>query len=248
MGLDVKKCHLESDELLEFYETHYFHEVDMREKLLSRVQVSFALIASLGSLLFYLISNLHAFSWQSTYCALFAVLFAISIGFLCISSYYFLKSFFSYTYRFVPTAKDTENYRKVLVDFYKEYDNCDELVSTHFKEYLLNAYIDSASDNAENNAWRSAHFHNTVKYLIPAYLMAIFALLFFYIAKVSKAPDSNVNVRIVEPVQIKGGFVMPDTKNSSNPPPPPPPPPLRQIKEGFEVTKPSVAPSSKKDK
>lgn|GEM_PF-3035501 len=53
-----------NNKLFKLYETHYFHEVDMKEKLLSRVPISFAMLVSLNTLLYYLLSNIKSYNWN----------------------------------------------------------------------------------------------------------------------------------------------------------------------------------------
>lgn len=197
---------LEYDELLEFYEKHYFHEVDMREKLLSRVPISFAMLVSLTSLLFYMFSNIKCYNWTSHCFTLFLNFLVLSCITGVISINFFIKSFFNYTYQFLPTTKKTEEYRHKLIETYTPYENCDNLVKKYFKQYLLQSYIDCAAVNSENNELRSAHFHNSMKFLIPAFTFSLFAVIFFYFGEVNKEEQpQEVKVKITNPIQIKEG-------------------------------------------
>lgn len=195
-------CSLEYDELLEFYEKHYFHEVDMREKLLARVQISLAMFVSVCSLLSYMLSNIKTFDWMSIECRVFAGAMVLCFIFLMAAFVFFLKSFFNYTYQFLPTAKKTEEYRLKLIETYQPYEERDELVKKYFKQYLFNLYIQCTTINSENNELRSAHFHNTNKMLIPAFLFVLIALMFFYFGKINQDEPKEVKVSVTSPIEI----------------------------------------------
>ena len=203
---EKSRCCLEYDELLEFYEKHYFHEVDMREKHLARVQISLAMFVAICSLLSYMLSNIKTFSWEVWICIAFVVAMVLCAGSLGVALNFFLKSFFNYTYRFIPTAMVTEDYRLKLIDTYKSYDECDDLVRKYFKQYLSDTYIQCTTVNSENNELRSAHFHNTIKFIIPAFVFALASLMFFYLGKINKEEQKETKVKITSPIEIKEGF------------------------------------------
>lgn len=202
---ESSSCSLEYDELLEFYEKHYFHEVDMREKLLARVQISLAMFVSLCSLLSYMLSNIKTFDWASIECRVFAGSMVFCLIFLVMAFVFFLKSFFNYTYQFLPTAKTTEEYRQKLIETYQPYEERDDLVKKYFKQYLFNLYIQCTTVNSENNELRSANFHNTTKVLIPAFLFALVALMFFYFGKINREESKEMKVKVTSPIEIKEG-------------------------------------------
>lgn len=201
---EQQTCSLEYDELLEFYEKHYFHEIDMREKHLSRISVSFAMLVSLSTAIFYLISNIKNPSWSSQCFTLFLNFIVMSCITGSISINFFIKSFFNYDYEFLPTSEKTEEYRKLLIETYKPYENSEVLVKKYFKQYLQDSYIKSASVNTENNELRSIHFHNTMKFLIPAFTFAIFGVIFFYFGDIGKERPQELKVKISNPIEVIG--------------------------------------------
>ena len=206
MGDEQQKkdaCSLEYDELLEFYEKHYFHEVDMREKLLARVQISLAMFVAIGSLLSYMLSNIKTFHLTEWKCIVFTGAVATCAVFLIIAFCFFIKSFFNYTYQFIPTARVTEEYRLKLIETYEPYEDREELVKKYFKQYLFNIYVQCTTLNAENNELRSAHFHNTTKFLVPAFCCALVALMFFYFAKVNKEETKDLKITVTNPIEFK---------------------------------------------
>ncbi|WP_279147204.1 hypothetical protein [Photobacterium carnosum] len=83
--------------LFELYEKVYFHEMEIREKIVSRVQLTFILVATGYTILSYMLrmldfnSNLIAIGVFAT-CAL--VTFLISLGCL----YYLVRAFWGNTY------------------------------------------------------------------------------------------------------------------------------------------------------
>ncbi|MFA0730444.1 hypothetical protein, partial [Vibrio sp. 10N.222.48.A4] len=88
---------MDKQRLFELYEKLYFHEMEVREKITGRVQVTFALVATGYTILSYMLRMLDFTSNKfavSTFVICTAVTFLISFGCL----YYLIRAFWGNTY------------------------------------------------------------------------------------------------------------------------------------------------------
>lgn len=230
--------------LFDLYEKLYFHEIEVREKLGGRLQAPMAIIVSLVGLLGFLLQNLD--KQQATAAANLTLVFVVFLvacatALLC-AGYFFIRSWYGNTYAFLPTAEDTENYRKILESTYAEYKGGDNLAEKNLNDYLCSYYIKCSTQNTRCNDQRSLNLHKTNSTLIVATLLAVFSYLPFYFGDLDRSKvNKPTEVNIVNPIEIKGALMTdkkPEATKEVTPPPPPPPPPPRQIKEGVEILKP----------
>jgi hypothetical protein len=244
---------MDKKETFALYEKLYFHEIDSREKLNSRLQMPLALIVSFIGALAFMLQNFECekFSGLSI---IFLILLAGSTLCLVRAIWFFIRSWYGNTYSFLPSAKDTEQYHSTLVEMYKQYARGDQLAKSHFEDYIRRYYIDCSSANTECNDRRSVYVHKTNSALIATAVVAFLAFFTFYLGNFDKSRVKKpTEVTIVTPVEIIGDKMSekktPEPVKGANPPdppPPPPPPPPRQIREGVEVVKPTLSNTGKK--
>lgn len=228
---------MKEDKLFELYEKLYFHEIEMREKLNGRLQLPLAILISLLGFLAFMLRNLEILSLNLN-SVIFILFYLASFFFILASIQNFIRSWYGYEYAFLPSAEDTENYRKKLIGTYEDYDECDNLVTKYFSEYLQRYYIECSSKNTINNDKRSVHIHKMNKHIITGGIFALGAFFPFYFGQLDKNEHNKVyEIRINHPILLKG-FEMPEENSKKNPPAPPPPPPKRIIKEGVESNPP----------
>lgn len=227
--------------LFDLYEKLYFHEIEVRERLGSRLQTPLAIIVSLIGVLAYLFKN-FAQDHVALNAPIFIGLLVLSTVTLGVAIYFFVRSWYGHTYAFLPSADATEQYRQLLQETYKQYKDGNTLVDTYLNDYLCTKYIACATQNTHCNDERSMNIHKTNKAIITATLIIALTFLFSFLGYLNKKNVSKpTEIIIVEPVDIKGS-VMTDKPSEAPkeviPPPPPPPPPNRLIKEGVEIVKP----------
>ena len=99
--------------LFDLYEKLYFHEIEVRERLGSRLQTPLAIIVSLIGVLAYLFQN-FAQDHIALNVFMFLGLLGLSTVALLVAVYFFIRSWYGHTYAFLPSADATEQYRKLL--------------------------------------------------------------------------------------------------------------------------------------
>lgn len=234
---------MENKNRLDLYEKLYFHEIDVRERLNTRLQTPMALIISLIGALAFMLQNYRCQEFSHVAIA-FLLLFSLSGVFLTVAIYCFIRSWYNNVYRFLPCARDTENYHQQLVDTYRPYDKSGKLAEHYFEEYISKYYIDCSSANTKRNDSRSLYAHKTNTFLIITAIFAFSTFFTFHLGGLEKDHVREpIEINLIAPAQIKGSDM--NTKppselpqNSSVLPNPPSPPPPREIREGVEVVKP----------
>lgn len=229
------------NQLFDLYEKLYFHEIDVREKLSSRLQTPMAIIVSLTGVLGFLIQKFDIHQSSNTSSIFIFLLIVSAISLVC-SAYFFIRSWHGNTYAFLPSAEDTENYKKLLEDTYRSYNKGDSLAEGYLNDYLCSYYINCATQNTRCNDLRSINLHKTNKTLIIATLFVSISFIVFFFGGLDKTIIKKPSeIVIVKPIDINGAFFMaekkPEPPKAIIPPPPPPPPP-RQIREGVEIIHP----------
>lgn len=167
-----------SDKRGSLYEKLYFTELDRRERISGRLALPFAVIVAAVGLLSYLFhapAKPTAVPWS----VVFWTLYSASAIALLIGAWFFRKAWFGHEDMLLPTAGHIEEYHRQLVDTYTGYENCDDLVDTYFKGFLINYYIECSSANAIINDRRSFHMYRATASLTAAVLLAFGAIVPF---------------------------------------------------------------------
>lgn len=169
---------MEKKEIFQLYERLYFHEIDAREKLTSRLQIPLTIIfAFVGILAFFVQNYQHRGFSGSAY--LFFVLMFLAFLALLAATICFIGSWWNHAYSFLPSAQATEDYRRTLVSHYETYEDADRLTKEAFAEYLETYYISCSSTNTLCNDRRSLRAYYTSTWLIVTAVIAFFAFLVF---------------------------------------------------------------------
>ena len=155
------------------YEAQYQREVERRDKLDARLQLPFAIMVVLVGFLSYMFQNKNP-TINNIGSAIFWLLFVLSVIAIGFAFYFFRLSWFGHTDKLLPTAKTIEDYKKQLLDYYKEDENPNEKVSEYLEETLFNYYVEFSSVNAINNDTRSYNIYRTTVSLTIAIILAFF--------------------------------------------------------------------------
>jgi len=163
------------------YEKLYFHELDRREKISSRLSTYLgALVGTSGVLAFLLNSNslLDQYSkfifWAGT---------CTSIVALLTGAWHFRRAWFGHTDRHVATATEIDNYYNTLVNEYKDQPNAGELIEGYFDQFLLDTYRRSATTNAKNNDQRSRALYLAGCWITCAAILTLLSAIPYYLSR-----------------------------------------------------------------
>jgi hypothetical protein len=197
-------------DVLDLYKEHYFFEINRRDQLTSQLSIPIGILTILGGLGAYLANTISICSKDMK--IVFIAILAISTLFFIITIYYLIRSYYGYTYRYIPTPKEIDDYRKQLKEYHERVGNSEEQVIIEIKEFLTERYAISTHKNTWNNDSKSGFLHKANKALIYTLVSLLLnASLFFWI-------NSNNHVNNVQKVEIinfdsfkkRKDIIMPD--------------------------------------
>ncbi len=180
--------------LLDLYKEHYFFEINRRHQLTSQLSIPIGILTVLGGLSAYIVKN--NFMCSDDKKLLFAVLLSISSLFFIITIYYLIRSYYGYTYRFIPSPKDINDYKKQLSDYHKKLGSSEEKVELELEEFLIERYAIAAHENTWNNDSKSVFLHKANTALIYTLISLLLnASLFYYV-------NFNNHEKVIHKVEI----------------------------------------------
>ena len=178
-------------ELHEIYSDLYYHELEIREKITNRLQLTFAFHATSLTVLAYMIRMID-FDSPDYLLIIFYVCISIFVCLLGKSIFETVRAFWGNTYKALASANDIEDFRnscfgheEELKKYKKSYpdqeieDYCPE---EKINNYLYGEFSKCASHNSAINDLRSQRIHKATKYLLFAivpFLIASFCFTVF---------------------------------------------------------------------
>ncbi|MDD4753362.1 MAG: hypothetical protein PHT78_08975 [Desulfitobacteriaceae bacterium] len=236
--------------LSQLFKEMYYHEIDQKEKLNTRITIPFGFITILGGLGAYYASNISNLMLCT---ALYFFIICISIyAFnLVLSIYYLWHAYTGYDYDYLPFPQPIEENFKYWIQYYEEHYNDyfkkdngpfkNSLIEEAFEEELVKLYKVAIETNRNSNQEKTKWLRLIAKPIMIAFIAGILAYIPFYMSLDDK---KYIKVEVVNSFDIgnqeKGGVIMSEPNNSGNNPPkiPPPPKPPKlevvKIQENFE--------------
>ena len=179
---------MKQEKLFEFYEKLYFHEMQNRDTLYTRVQINFALIFTGFSIVSYMLRMLD-FSSNKELALVFSALAILSVTISSRGVFYLIKAFWGTEYKGVPDPVETDRYRvevenhaESILQYNKDYpENKQPEVNVEavLSKFLLEQVRDCATHNTYANEVRFTHVHNSVKWLLLAAIPFLSASVLF---------------------------------------------------------------------
>ena len=225
----------------DFYEKLYFHHLEAREQMTTRLQIPLALIVSVIGMLGFMAQNLDREQFGGWLFG-FGIAFGLSTFFIFLSGGYCIGSAWGHVYKVTSHATEWRDYHDSCLSTYGAYSQRQraELSDAALKKAVFDKYIECASVNAGINEIRSYRYHLTILFFCIAVAFGFVAFCCFFFGNLDKASHTKpTEIVIISPTMFKGPSV------SARPPPPPPPPPTREIREGSKPT-PPVPPKKEK--
>lgn len=229
---------MDSKQLFNLYEKQYYHEIEARDKLNSRLQIPLAILVAILGFLGFMLQNLSHDVVGSMLVVFWVLYFFASVSALC-AIYFFTKSWFGHTDKLLPTAKQSEAYRNELIQFYSEYEKKDELVKEGMRNYLYNYYVEFSSINTTNNDSRAYNLYKMTVALTITTVLSFTAFLLYQLSGLDK--NSHLKPLQVEILKLPIQETLQMTTNK--PPSPPPPPPPRSVRGDIPIPKPKPLPT-----
>jgi hypothetical protein len=172
------------NKLYEQQEKSYFHEIEAREKINSRLGVPLSILTSLIAVYALILTQAKttiisdSCMWGATERFFFLGLFAS--GCLIIYACYLFKiTWTGHVYRYTPSERQIVDYWRELEETYKEYPQKNDLVEAHFCEFYCESLVNCATQNRNNNVLRSADIHKASTVLFYTVIIVTITYLIF---------------------------------------------------------------------
>lgn len=162
----------------EIYKNLYFHELDVKEKITNRVQLTFAFHMTILTILAYMLRNVDYNSPEIATVSFYTFI-SITTIFIIISLFHTVNAFWGNTYKALVSAQELEDYRLKTIKHekdlskYKE-ENPEANVGEEFSaeeklnKYIYDEYAKCASCNSKLNDLRAFRNHEAIKYILIA--------------------------------------------------------------------------------
>lgn len=153
---------------LEFYKNMYYWELDIKEKINSRISIPLTVATLLIGGLGYFYKNIIKFPDKACYGVYLIVLSIYTIAVIA-TVVYTLLAYFKYTYKYVSADYILEfdiNIKKYYDDNYEDYFKKDgvekeKLVERDFEEKLISKYVEATKWNMALNKKKLKHLRMT---------------------------------------------------------------------------------------
>jgi hypothetical protein len=192
-------------ELKVLYEKLYFQEVEARDKLTARLQIPLSLILAIIGAAVFLLQN---FDYQSGGWTTARRLFMFFLGaggiILVMAIRWFVNALYDNEYHFLPHSVKTAEYKALLEETYKDYEQRKALVSDALDKYITDYYVQYAAFNTQVNDRRSAFIHLCNGAIMAATVLFVAAFFAFYFGDLDKSRiRSATEVLVTKPVEVR---------------------------------------------
>lgn len=175
---------MSSPEMLTYYEKMYLSEQDVKERINTRVQITFTLLIALVTVASYMLRMLDFKAFPEMVGAM-VLLMLVFVFLIALSSYYSVRAFWGNEFKQMPSAQKVENYYLQLLqynsaaqdyngdagaEYVVEYVDVDAEMESMFSDH----YRECADHNAEVNQQRSRQVYLSIGWLLVS--LAPFAL------------------------------------------------------------------------
>lgn len=165
----------------------YFHELDAKEHIFNRLQLNFALYASILAVIAYM-TRMIDYAGSESIITLFFVGIFFSLIFLFRSAYLTYKSLTGMQYRLLPDSqelykyrKEVTNHSKQLVEYNKKY-GCSVAVpdiEEVCEDFLIKMMAKCSSFNSTVNDSRKLGIRRSLLFLVTSSIPLVFSSVLF---------------------------------------------------------------------
>jgi uncharacterized protein with PQ loop repeat len=193
------------DQLTQLYEKLYFQEIEAREKIHSRLQLPLTLIVAIVGALMFLIQNFEYDKGPQTASRTMFTFFIFAASATLVSAIvFFINALYNNAYYFLPDSAATANYRVLLEQTYRAYEQRKQLVEDALGKYITDYYIQYAAFNTKVNDRRSGFLHYCNGAIVGTAMLLFFAFLCFYFGGLDRNKTKNATeVQVNKPVEVR---------------------------------------------
>lgn len=161
------------------YERLYLFELECRESLVGRLQLSVAILTAFFGLLGFILVNVNpATQVHTAATALFGVSYLVACGLLCGATWHFVRALWGHTYECLPSAIEILKYQATLNEWFK-FKGGRSAAKQHHNEFLVRYFAECATKNAKVNELRYEELHQFTSFIVGAVVPTTIAAVTF---------------------------------------------------------------------
>lgn len=158
--------------LFTHYEKVYFHEINRKEQIFSRLNIPLAIVISLAGFYALLLNGDHK-TLSTGLRIWFWIAFFVSAATLVTAVGFLIDALVGRMDQAIPTPNDTEEFRRKLVEYYKEDSDAEASIARNIESAYYGYYMHCASLLTINNDRKASSFYYCVVLLITAAAIAL---------------------------------------------------------------------------
>jgi hypothetical protein len=165
----------------EVYEKRYFHELDTRERVESRLKTPLTMFAIVFGIIAFLSNKvIEAVDTHQDFG--FWLFYSGSIVMFVLSVYFFIRSIYGYHYSLLPTPEVMENYYRNIEDEYAKTNlgSAKAWAQEAFEDYLYNSYVQYTTQNTKNNDAKSLNLIRCIGSIIFSFACIVVSFVPIY--------------------------------------------------------------------
>ena len=218
---------------LDFYQKHYFHELERRHQVTTSLSIPVGILVILiGAVTYFVSSFKFAPDVETAIFALFLTGAAVGILYCIV---FLFRSYWSYEYQYLASLVDFLDYQTKLNEYYrlKSPKKAVQLTHDEFRKRIAERYAHAATRNAANNRQKSASLHkaNTGLVWVVCFVLAASPIFYWQQYNNTKLVSSNSEVQMSKSDSNKGKQDKPESKPEPQKPEPPQNVNLRESEE-----------------
>ncbi len=179
----VGRVNIQNDGRYSLYEKLHFWEIDLRDRINSRLPILLAIILALFGVESYLINELRSMQSSPIELVVTALLF-LSVTCLFISIYHTVRSWHGLEYALLPSAQRLDDQAQELREYCASLPDCDDIdecLATEIRIDLFRLYVRCGSRNHELNIVKSFRLHCAFNWILGSlgFALVTYILLTF---------------------------------------------------------------------
>ena len=225
---------MEREKRIGIYSESYSFELQRKDRLSSMISIPTGIVTLLFGAVGYfyrIIPTIDSPYLSLSLCIAVAVMFII----LLFASISLIKSYFGYTYSYLPTSRQLEDYWNELSDYQQLNGVQSDEIEDDFKNFLIQYYCDANEINIANNDKKSGYFHKANQAIVAVLVLAFLFSIPIYWNKIIDTGSLVVNKlnssRVVKEMGQNPNEQKPQQPANPQKPQKPTPPPMRKFSE-----------------
>lgn len=165
---------MNENELFLHFEKLYFHELNRKEQIFSRLNISLAVIIAIAGFYSVIIGGDRASLSLGTKIWFLSIL-GLSLMLLCIGAAFFIDALLGRIDENIPTPNTIEKYRLDLLSHYSSSTDRDQIIASQIKKMYYEYYMNCATICTINNDRKTSSLYYCNVLLIASAAFAITA-------------------------------------------------------------------------